>query len=119
MARRRKSETPAMSDAEQKIAGMKSIDPRLDLGNGVTLAQHEAALAACRAALEDYNSSLAISDEKHNVFHALEKVVIANNKKILPAVGLRYGTDSNEYEMVGGKRESERKRPAKKNNNQS
>jgi hypothetical protein len=29
---------------------------------------------------------------------------------VLPAVGLKYGKDSSEYEMAGGTRESERKK---------
>ncbi len=35
-------------------------------------------------------------------------------KKVKPAIGLKYGTDSSEYEMVGGVRDSERKKPGKK-----
>jgi hypothetical protein len=33
---------------------------------------------------------------------------------MLAATGAHYGTDSNEYERVGGTRSSERKRPTRK-----
>jgi hypothetical protein len=34
--------------------------------------------------------------------------------RMLAAIGARYGTDSSEYEMVGGTRTSERKRSPRK-----
>ena len=49
-------------------------------------------------------------DESLNIFNVADLKLRAGNKKILPAVGLKYGTDSDEYEKVGGKRESERAR---------
>jgi len=36
------------------------------------------------------------------------------NARILSAVEARFGSDSNEYEMVGGTRRSKRKKPSKK-----
>lgn len=114
MARQRKTPSPAMNEAEQKIAGMKSIDPVFDAGNGVTLAAGGTVLDEARVALEDYNMSLAAVDEKLNIFQNKDRAVRAFNKKVLPAVGLKYGTDSDEYEMAGGIRESERKKPVRK-----
>ncbi len=103
-----------MTDGEQKIAGMRSIDRSLDLGNDVSVAVGSQLLTEAQTALDDYNMSLAISDDKLNVFGVKEKALQAFNKKVLPAIGLQYGTDSSEYEMAGGVRESERKRPKPK-----
>ena len=36
------------------------------------------------------------------------------SERILLAVAVKYGRDSNEYEMAGGVRKSERKRPVRK-----
>lgn len=114
MPRARKNATPAMKDAEIKIAGMKSIKVDLDLENGVSVAEGEELLAENRKAIQEYNTLLAAADEKLNVITANDKLLRAFNKKVLPAVGLKYGTDSNEYEKVGGIRESERKKPVRK-----
>ena len=114
MARTRKSPTPSMKEMDQKIAGMTAIDSDFDAGNGVNLTAVKAIKADADAALADYNSELAIVDEKYNVFLAKDKLVSAMNKKVLPAVGLKYGTDSIEYEQVGGVRDSERKKPVRK-----
>jgi hypothetical protein len=114
MPRARKTTSPAITDGEQKIAGMKSIESALDLGNGVTVANGETLLTETRTALENYNSSLAISDGLLNTFNEKERALRAFNKKILPAGGLKYGTDSLEYEKLGGVRDSERKRPVRR-----
>lgn len=114
MARQRKLPTTAMKELEQNIAGMKSIDPALDFENGVSVAAGEAVLAAERATLEEYNSMLALLDGKLNQLMAEDRLSRAFNKRVKPAVGLRYGTDASEYEKVGGVRESERKRPVRK-----
>lgn len=103
-----------MKELEERIAGLKSINPALDLDNGVSIAELEAILEQGRAGIEDYNSTLSLADAKLNVVNANDKLIRAANKKILPAVGLKYGTDSDEYEKAGGVRESERKKTVKK-----
>ena len=114
MAKTKKGPSPVMNELEQRIAGMKSIDKSLDLGNGVTVDAGNTVIIAAQTALNEYNETLALADDKLNDFGDAEKAARAFNKKILPAVGLKYGTDSSEYEMVGGKRDSERKRPKRK-----
>lgn len=114
MARQRKQASPEMKETEQKVSGMKSINLTLDLGNDVTVAIGESLLATSRATMEKYNSLLAQADETLNEINTNNKTLRAFNKKVLPAVGLKYGTDSSEYEMVGGVRDSERKKPGAK-----
>jgi len=114
MPRQRKTTSAAITEGEQKIAGMKSIEADLDLGNEVTVAKGEELLNSSRTTLERYNASLAVSDGLLNEFNQTEKALRAFNKKVLPAVGLKYGTDSDEYEKAGGVRDSERKKPVRK-----
>lgn len=80
----------------------------------MTVAVGDALLTTSRAPLEKYNSLLARLDETLNEIKANDKNHRAFNKKVLSAVGLKYGTDSDEYEMVGGVRDSERKKPGAK-----
>ena len=114
MAKTRKGPSRSMDEAVQKLAGMKTIDKSLDLGNGVSVDAGNIVLSAATAALEDYNMALAAADDKLNDFEATDKAVQAFNKKVLPAIGLKYGTDSSEYEQAGGVRDSERKKPKSK-----
>lgn len=110
MARRRKQATKEMRELKQKIAGMKSVDPQFDAGNGVTLGAAEALDAELEAALSDFNESVATTDEKDNFFGGKNKLARDFNRKVIPATGLKYGRDSSAYEQVGGVRDSERKR---------
>lgn len=114
MAKARKTTSPAITDGEQKVVGMKSIKEDLDLGNGVTVVNGEALLFDARRLLADYNASLAVSDGLLTAFELKEKELQKFNAKVLPAVGLKYGKDSAEYEKAGGVRDSERKKPNRK-----
>lgn len=117
MAKVRRTNSPAITDGEQKIAGMKSIDAALDLGNDVTVKAGEKLLNDSRKLLEDYNASLAAADGLLTAFEQKEKELQKFNAKVLPAGGLKYGKDSAEYEKLGGVRESERKKPVRKPKN--
>lgn len=110
MARRKKQETEEMRELRKKIAGMKSIDGAYDSGSGITVAAAEAMLKGGVDALEESNKAVAVADDKDNILKDTIKQIRAFNKKILPAAGLKYGTDSSEYEMLGGVRDSERKK---------
>ena len=67
------------------------------------------------AAIEDSHSQLAAQmDDSSNRFDAQNDLLSDWNRRVLSAVEAQYGPDSSEYEMVGGTRKSERKRPSKK-----
>jgi hypothetical protein len=53
-------------------------------------------------------------DEAKNEVHSQEKIVNDLNRRMLNGVGAKYGYNSNEYEMAGGTRQSDRKRPVRK-----
>jgi hypothetical protein len=103
-----------MTDAANRLAGIKSIDENVDLGNGLTAATFGASISETQAALEAYNSTLALADQQLNQFTAKEKALKDIHERILIAVAAKYGKDSDEYEMAGGKRKSERKKPTPK-----
>ncbi|MCI5159415.1 MAG: hypothetical protein D3906_13475, partial [Candidatus Electrothrix sp. AUS1_2] len=61
-----------------------------------------------------YNGLLAQADAAGNDFRALEKELRGLSSLMLSGVKVKFGRDSNEYEMAGGTRLSERKKPKKK-----
>ena len=113
MSRRKKSSN-TIAEAANRLAGIKSIDPHLDLGNNLTAQAFSDKITATQNALEDYNTTLSMADEKQNVFAAREKDLIDIHERMLLAVAARYGKNSNEYEQAGGTRKSDRARAAKK-----
>lgn len=112
MAFKRKT-SQVIADAQQRAANLKAIDPNLDLGNGLTAADYESQIAASQQQLDAYNAQLAKADAAGNDFRSVEKELRGLSARMLAAVGVKYGKDSNEYEMAGGTRSSEIKRKKK------
>jgi len=115
MAFKRKT-SKVIADAHQRVANMKSISPTLDLGNGLTLADYTAKITSVQTSLDTYNIQLAQADGLGNNFKAGEKELRTLSARMLAAVGVKYGKDSNEYEMAGGTRSSEIERSRKPEN---
>ena len=115
---RTKRTSPTADKATTRAAALTSISPTLDLGNGATLAAYQAAIAAIAAPetgkLAVYNAALSTLDGLLNAMEADEKTLNTLSEKMLAAVGVKYGKDSDEYEQAGGTRTSERARPTKK-----
>ncbi len=113
MARQKKASTD-IEKAQQRLAALTSIDPALDLGNGLTLTKYRAQVTAAQGKQDAYNALLSQVDQAYNDFQAAEKSVRDLSERMLAGVTSKFGKDSNEYEMAGGVRKSERKRPTRK-----
>jgi len=111
---RRKRTSPSITAAEKRAVGLASIDSKLDLGNGNTLAAFNKKIADTQALLDDYNTKLGELDSAQNDLEKAEGELDQMNSTMLSAVGVVYTKDSNEYEKAGGTRASERKRPVRK-----
>ncbi|NEQ62945.1 MAG: hypothetical protein F6K53_38515 [Moorea sp. SIO4A1] len=109
MARLKRSSRKLMN-AERRLASLKSINARLDLGNGMTIEELEASIQSVREKLETYNTILSTLDGAYNNLLEAEEILGGLSEKMLMAVAVKYGKNSFEYEMAGGVRRSERKR---------
>lgn len=107
---RRKKTSAKIVKAEQRLAGLKSIDAKLDLGNGVTVAAFDKELITLRLAIETYNTLLSKVDDASNVIEQAEKNLAVITENVLLGVKIKYGKDSSQYEMAGGTRLSDRRR---------
>jgi hypothetical protein len=115
MARKKRNST-AFEKVVLRLSGMKSIDPNLDLGNGLSVSAVETRKLELEGKLAAYNEHLSNLDADLNDVKSLEKDINQLNRRILQAVGSAYGYDSNAYEMIGGVRNSDRKKPTRKTN---
>lgn len=100
--------------AQTRSSALTSIDKSLDLGNGNTLSDYNKAIDKFKGHLTDYNTALSTADDHYNKALAQLAVLKDWNSRMLTGVGYKYGKDSSEYEMAGGKRKSERKKPERK-----
>ena len=113
MARKRRTSAP-LETARQRLAGLKQISSDADFGGNLNVRGGETIVVDLTGELDGYNQDTAALDERQNVVDRKEAATSNGNKSILAAVGARHGTDSDEYEMVGGTRTSERKRSPRK-----
>lgn len=111
---RRKRLSAQLDKAEVRAASMDSIDQKLDLGNGQTLELYWEAINALRAKQQQYNALLSRVDQLYNELLADERSLGEMSEHMLSGVKVKFGRDSAEYEMAGGVRRSERKRPQRK-----
>jgi len=107
--------TSAVLDAARKrLSGLKGITTKANLGTNLTEAIYTAKIDSVSARLDAYNQKLAELDQDQNDLQKEEAELNDLNRRFLSAGEATYGPDSSEYEMLGGTRKSERKKPTKK-----
>jgi hypothetical protein len=111
---RPKKKSTVLPNATKRLSGMKSIDPKLDFGGGFSNAAFAALIAKVNSDLDAYNTLISKLDEAYNALEASEKALSNFSGKMLANVAIRYDKDSSEYEMAGGVRSRDRKRPTRK-----
>jgi phage shock protein A len=112
---KQKTQSRILLIAERRLAGMVSIDPNLDLGQGRTVAAFRTMLERVKSQVAHYNAQIARLEGERNQVKAAESAMGEQNRDYLAAVGLHFGYDSTEFEQVGGKirKKSRRSNPAK------
>ena len=96
--------------AIQRLSGLKSIDPGLDLGKDMSVAVFEQNIQAFEQILSNYNTMLSVLDAQLQQVLAAEKYLLDYTGRWLPMVGGHFGMDSEEYQKAGGVRKSLHKR---------
>ena len=110
----RARESKLIVKAQARVDGLAAIDSKLDLGETISVAEGNARVAAAAKMLSDYNKVLNTADDLLNQLKAQEKDLRTWTSRALNGVKFKYGSDSSQYEMAGGVRQSERKKPAPK-----
>ena len=113
MARPKRTST-SVAFAQERINSLASIDTALDLGNSLTLAAYEAKKEAVKKKNDTYNTTLSELDGLLNEVESDEGVLDELSTRMLAAVGVKYGKDSDEYEKAGGTKTSDRMSPTRK-----
>jgi hypothetical protein len=107
-------ESAPIAKAQLRVDGLAAIDPALDLGETVSVAEGNTKVKAATKTLSDYNKALKTADDLLNQLKAQEKELGTWSARALNGVKFKFGDDSSQYEMAGGVRKSERKKPVRK-----
>lgn len=111
---RQKRTSPIAEAAGVRADSLESIDPALDLGNGLSVGSYRSAIAAVLVKLSAYNTKLSELDGVLNGLEAGEKELADLSERMLTGVATKYGKNSDQYEKAGGTKKSEIKRGPKK-----
>jgi len=113
MARQRRT-SQVLETAQRRLSGLKAIKPPANLGPNISPHEFEAKTANLDGRLESHNQKIGELDDDANDLDSLETELNDWNRRILSGVEAQYGSDSSEYELVGGTRKSDRKKPTRK-----
>ena len=114
MARKKLVRVLDLEKGITRLAAVKSIDTALDLGNGIDVPNYEAQVTLLSGKLSTYNTALSTLDDLYNDCIAQINVIKDWNERILTGVATKYGKNSSQYEMAGGRKKSERKKATPK-----
>ncbi|MEH2038880.1 hypothetical protein [Nostoc sp.] len=107
----RKRNSMSLTKAERRIEGIQTINPQLDFSNGFSIATYNTKVIELREKLTAYNQAQTIVDKTHNALIEAERELNTYSEQMLLNVASCYGKNSDEYEMAGGTRRSDRKKP--------
>lgn len=113
MARRKRS-SKVLEKADRRIASLRSISPDLNLGNGLTVDVYTTLITDMRDRLAAYNTVLSTVDKTYNDMLLIEQKLGDYSELLLLGVATKFGKDSDEYEMAGGVKKSDRKRSTRR-----
>ncbi len=122
MAYVKKGTTGVVDNSKKKLSAMIKIDADKkklidygEEGNSLTAEVMAAKLQEYEAAKKEYDSALDSFTEKQNLLDAIEDMLGEFNKRILKSAAGKFNQESDEYEMLGGKKPSDwKKRSSKK-----
>ncbi|MDZ7962938.1 MAG: hypothetical protein RMY34_34590 [Aulosira sp. DedQUE10] len=112
MARQKRS-SKVLERAVRRAASMDSIDPNLDVGNGITLPAFSTLIEMMRTQEYAYNSALSNLDKLYSEMLKTERKLGDIAELILLGVATKYGKSSVEYSMAGGVPKNQRRRVKK------
>jgi polyhydroxyalkanoate synthesis regulator phasin len=107
---RQKRTSRVIEKAEFRSAGLKAIDSSMDFGDNCSLQNLTQSIEQLRTMIDAYNAALAVIDSSKSKIDDMEKNLNDLSDKLVRGVAFKYGTDSREYEIVGGVRQSDRVR---------
>ena len=116
MAYKKRTTSPELEKAQNRLAGIDQYEPNFDFGNGLNRSVYFAGMNLVTDLTKRNNDLLTEVDGNSTALDQAEKELAKLSSRVLSGVASKYTTDSIEYEKAGGVRSSEIKRGRKNNN---
>ena len=89
-----KTSSKDFEHAIKRMASLKSIDPALDIGNGLTVETYQQSIDHVSNVMEVYNTQLSLADSFSSSLKEKEKLLRAFTERMLTGVAAKFGRDS-------------------------
>jgi hypothetical protein len=110
--------TKGLDKSNRRLAGIRYLNPNLDLGNGISVQDFALKTEVMQAKLKAHNALVAESTAKimtsREELSQLDKALSDTAERMLNTIAAIYGKTSDEYEMVGGTKRDFSKKKAEK-----
>lgn len=93
-----------LEKAQRRLNGLRYIDPNLNLGNGLSVKEIASLTEALDAKLKAHNAMVDALAKSRAEIAVLEDTLNRISERILNTIAAIYGKESDEYEIVGGKK---------------
>ncbi|MDZ8089099.1 MAG: hypothetical protein RMY16_26635 [Nostoc sp. DedQUE12b] len=107
---RLKRTSQVLEKAARRAASISSIDPNLDVSNGLTLFAYSSLIETMRNKENSYNTALSNLDKIYREMLETEQQLADMTEHILMGIGAKYGKSSVEYGMAGGVPKNQRRK---------
>ncbi|MBW4424792.1 MAG: hypothetical protein KME50_10145 [Nostoc desertorum CM1-VF14] len=107
---RLKRTSQVLEKAARRAASITSIDPNLDVSNGLTLFAYSSLIEVMRNKENTYNTALSNLDKIYREMLETEQQLADMTEHILMGIGAKYGKSSVEYGMAGGVPKNQRRK---------
>ncbi|MEH2212735.1 hypothetical protein [Nostoc sp.] len=107
---RLKRTSQVLEKAARRAASISSIDPNLDVSNGLTLFAYSSLIETMRNKENTYNTALSNLDKIYREMLETEQQLADMTEHILMGIGAKYGKSSVEYGMAGGVPKNQRRK---------
>lgn len=100
---RPKRNSRILANAERQLESLQSIARSLDFGNELTTQTYAHVIEQMRQKLANYNTLLSTVDDAQIAVELTEQALMELSRRLMMNVAARYGENSREYRMAGGK----------------
>jgi hypothetical protein len=114
-----KTNSKVLEQVQLRLSALKSIDPDLDLGDGLTIRSVSELVQDTRSGIDAYNTEISSVEQKYKTLREQEGS-IANlsdsntEHRIVDGIAFKFGRKSDEYKMVSRIHRNNRKRSTNK-----
>jgi hypothetical protein len=109
-----KTNSKALDQVQLRLSTLKSIDPDLDLGGGLTIRSVTKLVDSTRLEIDSYNTELSVMEQKYKALRAKEGEIANLSDRIVDGIAFKFGRKSSEYEKISSIRRNSRSRNSKR-----